>query len=107
MGDDGGPMSMDDASFGIEKLKLQGAVCKSNQLSVSSTIVTDLQAARLRWLRSGAGGEVDKAAKQRTITLPIYLNATRSDVLFKADFTLADDQSHLTFHERGVALIAS
>ena len=36
-------MSMDDASFGIEKLKLQGAVCKANQLSVSASIVTDLQ----------------------------------------------------------------
>ena len=41
--DEGGPMSMDDASFGIEKLKLQGAVCKANQLSVSASIVTDLQ----------------------------------------------------------------
>ena len=85
----------------------QGAVCKSNQLSVSSSIVTDLQAARLRWLRSGSGEVKAASGGRQTITLPIYLNATRSDVLFKADFSLADDQSHLTFHERGVALIAS
>lgn len=106
--DEGGPMSMDDASFGIEKLKLQGAVCKANQLSVSASIVTDLQAARLRWLRKGSVmGSSSSGVSKSQITLPIYLNATRSDVLFKADFTLAEDQNLLTFHERGVALIAS
>ena len=48
--DDSGPMSMDDASFGIEKLKLQGATCSNNSLSICSAIVTDLHTARLRWL---------------------------------------------------------
>ena len=103
--DEGGPMSMDDASFGMERLKLQGATCRNNQLSVSNAIVTDLQAARLRWLVKNPDRKVEATGK--TITLPVYLNATRSDVLFKADFTLAPDQDQFTFHERGVALIAS
>merc|ERR1719347_776273 len=102
--DDSGPMSMDDSSFGIEKLKLQGATCGNNSLSISSTIVTDLHTARLRWLLRS---QVPDKCPGRSISLPVYLNATRSDVLFQADFELAPGQDQYTFHERGVALVAS
>lgn len=102
--DDSGPMSMDDSSFGIEKLKLQGATCGNNSLSICSAIVTDLHTARLRWLLKS---QVPDKCPGRSISLPIYLNATRSDVLFKADFELAPGQNQFAFHERGVALIAS
>merc|ERR1719242_351382 len=43
-------ISMDDFSFGIEKLKLQGAACINNELKISTDIMTDLHVARLRWL---------------------------------------------------------
>ena len=102
--DDSGPMSMDDSSFGIEKLKLQGATCGNNSLSISSTIITDLHTARLRWLLRS---QVPDKCPGRSISLPVYLNATRSDVLFQADFELAPGQDQFTFHERGVALVAS
>lgn len=95
---------MDDFSFGIEKLQLQGAVCSHNELKISSAIVTDLHVARLRWLvKSGA----QVHTKARSIYLPVYLNATRSDVLFTANFALAEGQLETVFFEKGVALIAS
>ena len=77
--------------------------------SACITFLTLLQAARLRWLRKGSvmSSSTSGGVSKSQITLPVYLNATRSDVLFKADFTLAEDQNLLTFHERGVALIAS
>merc|ERR1711981_654989 len=42
-------ISMDDWSFGLEKLKLQGAACINNELKISKDIMTDLHVARLRW----------------------------------------------------------
>ncbi|XP_040576126.1 dynein heavy chain, cytoplasmic [Lepeophtheirus salmonis] len=102
IGDEGDTPSLDDFSFGLEKLKLQGATCYGNKLKISSIIVTDLHITRLRWLR-----QQDKEATVNRITLPVYLNATRSDILFTADFSIAPGQEKHTFFERGVALIAS
>ena len=97
---------MDDFSFGIEKLKLQGGTCDNNQLKISNDIITDLHVARLRWLNKNNKNEkvVDKT---KTINLPVYLNATRTDVLFTANFAMAPDQQEQMYYERGVALIAS
>jgi len=51
--------------------------------------------------------QVPEKCPGRSISLPVYLNATRSDVLFQADFELAPGQDQYIFHERGVALVAS
>lgn len=44
--------SLDDCSFGVTGLKLQGAQCKNNKLSISNTILTDLPLTKLQWIRS-------------------------------------------------------
>ena len=99
---------MDDFSFGIEKLKLQGGTCHNNQLTISNDIMTDLHVARLRWLnKNHKATEKIVADKTKTINLPVYLNATRTDVLFTANFAMAPDQHEQVYYERGVALIAS
>ena len=99
-------ISMDDWSFGLEKLKLQGAACINNELKISKDIMTDLHVARLRWLNKNQlpSGSI---RKDKMINLPVYLNATRTDVLFTAHFAVAHDQQEQTYYERGVALIAS
>merc|ERR550532_778660 len=99
-------ISMDDWSFGLEKLKLQGAACINNELKISKDIMTDLHVARLRWLNKNQlpPGSI---RKDKMINLPVYLNATRTDVLFTANFAVAHDQEEQTYYERGVALIAS
>ena len=67
--------------------------------------MTDLHVARLRWLNKN---QTDSNKKQeRTINLPVYLNATRSDVLFTANFAVSEGENEQVYYERGVALIAS
>ncbi|XP_064623935.1 cytoplasmic dynein 1 heavy chain 1-like isoform X3 [Lineus longissimus] len=101
---DGGQVALDDCSFGATGLKLQGAVCKNNKLSLSSTISTDLALTKLTWVRiTGPGQSGDK------VTLPVYLNATRAQLLFTVDFDTegtGSGKDH-SFYERGVALISS
>ncbi len=47
----GQKVSLDDCSFGVSGLKLQGAVCKKNTLELSTTISTDLPLTSLKWVR--------------------------------------------------------
>ena len=41
------------------------------------------------------------------INLPVYLNATCSDVLVMADFAVSQGKNEQVYYERGVVLIAS
>ena len=43
--------SFDDCSFAVEGLKLFGAACRNNQLSISAEISTNLHLTRLRWIK--------------------------------------------------------
>ena len=45
--------------------------------------------------------------QQAVITLPVYLNANRKDVLFSAEFRLAQGQSRAAIVEKGVAVVAN
>ncbi len=105
---DGEPVSMDDFSFGIDGLKLHGAASRKNQIYIEErdVIVTDLSMVRLRWVKKEEGGQ-HQAAAADIITLPVYLNSNRRDVLFNADFHLGQGQRQALFIEKGVALIAN
>jgi len=93
--------SFDDCSFAVEGLKLSGAVCRNNQLAISSEISTSLHLTRLRWIKKS---ELSGTVK---IVLPVYLNSTRLQILFTVDLPLKEGQKVHEFHERGVAIIAS
>ena len=43
--------SFDDCSSAFEGLKLSGAVCRNDQLAISSEMSTSLHLARLRWIK--------------------------------------------------------
>merc|ERR1711953_915941 len=43
--------SFDDCSFAVEGLKLFGAACSNNQLSISAEISTNRHLTRLRWIK--------------------------------------------------------
>lgn len=75
-------------------------MCISNTLQLTPTIMTDLPMVSLHWVHR----EVTENGK---ITLPVYLNATRTDILFTIDLSMAPNQSAHSFYERGVALLAS
>merc|ERR1711970_253925 len=93
--------SFDDCSFAVEGLKLSGAVCRNNQLAISSEISTNLHLTRLRWIKNTEG---DSGS---LIQLPVYLNSSRANLLFTVNLPLAAGQKKTDFHERGVAIIAS
>ncbi|XP_045114160.1 dynein heavy chain, cytoplasmic-like isoform X3 [Portunus trituberculatus] len=86
--------------FSIKGLKLQGAVCVSNALQLTHTIMTDLPMVTLHWVRR-------EPVDTNKITLPVYLNATRTDILFTIDLKIAANENAHSFYERGVALLAS
>ncbi|CAB0033630.1 unnamed protein product [Trichogramma brassicae] len=91
-----------DCSFSITGLKLQGAQCKNNQLFLTSTIMTDLHKVTLRWIRITSG-----KTNYCKLTLPVYLNSTRTDLLFTINLNIAPNQDPHSFYERGVAIISS
>jgi dynein heavy chain 1 len=41
------------------------------------------------------------------ITLPVYLNSTRNELLFTVDMKMVKQQDKYSFYERGVAILAS
>lgn len=41
------------------------------------------------------------------LTLPVYLNSTRAELLFTVDLDVAPAQSPHSFYERGVAVLTS
>lgn len=119
MADEADQPSLDDCSFAVEGLRLFGAACRGNQLSISAEISTNLHLTRLRWIKKSDSkcfdlgraivyitylSSVTDAAK---IVLPVYLNSTRQNLLFTVELPIKEGQRIHEFHERGVAIIAS
>ncbi|XP_055846761.1 dynein heavy chain, cytoplasmic isoform X3 [Episyrphus balteatus] len=90
-----------DSSFGVTGLKLQGAQCKNNELLLASTIMMDLPVTILKWVKANSDVRVSK------LTLPVYLNSTRTELLFTVDLAVAAGQDQHSFYERGVAVLTS
>eukprot|EP00105_Crassostrea_gigas_P033343 XP_011456687.1 PREDICTED: cytoplasmic dynein 1 heavy chain 1 [Crassostrea gigas] len=88
-------------------LNLQGATCKKNKLQLSTTISTKLPVTLLRWISVYTRTDADKVVAGK-VTLPVYLNATRSHLLFMLDFDTEGEGSGKdhSFYERGVAIIS-
>ncbi|KAG8561687.1 hypothetical protein GDO81_015440 [Engystomops pustulosus] len=93
---------LDAYSFGITGLKLQGAMCTNNKLSLSNAISTALPLTQLRWSK-----QTNAEKKANVVTLPVYLNFTRSDLIFTVDFEIATKEDPHSFYERGVAILST
>ncbi|XP_078314970.1 cytoplasmic dynein 1 heavy chain 1-like isoform X1 [Crassostrea virginica] len=100
--------AMDACSFSVKGLKLQGATCKKNKLQLSTSISTELPVTLLKWISVYTRTDADKVVAGK-VTLPVYLNATRSHLLFTLDFDTEGEGSGKdhSFYERGVAIISS
>lgn len=92
---------MDEYSFALAGLKLQGAKCVQSRLSLTSTIFTELPLTTIRWVKHR------EDASQPMVTLPVYLNSSRTELLFTVDLPAADPRESHSFYERGVALLCS
>ncbi|XP_044127627.1 cytoplasmic dynein 1 heavy chain 1 isoform X1 [Bufo gargarizans] len=93
---------LDAYSFGITGLKLQGATCTNNKLSLSNAISTVLALTQLRWTKLTITEK-----KANVVTLPVYLNFTRADLIFTVDFEIATKEDPHSFYERGVAILST
>ncbi|KAL0969613.1 hypothetical protein UPYG_G00229830 [Umbra pygmaea] len=92
---------LDACSFGIKGLKLQGATHSNNKLSLSNDISTELPLTQLHWVKQLS------AEKNHMVTLPVYLNFTRADLIFTVDFDIAAKEDPHNFYERGVAVLCT
>ncbi|KAG8185039.1 hypothetical protein JTE90_017062 [Oedothorax gibbosus] len=99
---DAKPADLDECSFGVTGLKLQGAECKDSQLYLTLTISADLPVTILRWIKKTEG-----KSSGPEVTLPVYLNTMRSELLFTVNLPMASQQKEHSFYERGVAVICS
>lgn len=95
-------VKLDQHCFGLTGLKLQGAVCHSNKISLSPNILNSFNIAVIKWQKSSP--EIQEAMRKK-INLPIYLNSTRSELLFTIN--MEADQNENSFFMRGVAILAS
>ncbi|PNJ26279.1 DYNC1H1 isoform 3 [Pongo abelii] len=94
--------TLDACSFGVTGLKLQGATCNNNKLSLSNAISTALPLTQLRWVK-----QTNTEKKASVVTLPVYLNFTRADLIFTVDFEIATKEDPRSFYERGVAVLCT
>lgn len=103
--------------FAVIGIKLQGAQCRNNQLLLTSSIMMELPIMLLRWIRvssttssgvgGGGGGDESNKSSSNKLSLPIYLNSTRTELLYTIDLNIAPGQDQHSFYERGVALLTS
>lgn len=84
---------------------MQGASCSANALSLVDTIITDLTDIRLQWLKVDQSNP--RQVGSNDVSLPVYLNQTRCDLLFTVDMATSGAVPGRSFYERGVAFIAS
>lgn len=132
----GADSSQKDSCFGVTGLKLQGATSRCNQLLLTSALMTDLPLTLMKWVKlvystdkiymkffllesiihdtysiffsvclSNRVGSADHRSDK--LTLPVYLNSTRAELLFTVDLAVAPAQSPHSFYERGVAVLTS
>ena len=103
-------IGLDGCSFGLTGLKLQGAVCVNNCIQLSTNIVNAFPIAVIKWSKVASNEAAEKSASNK-ISLPIYLNATRAELLFTISMETTKQQNEQSgensFFMRGVAVLAS
>jgi len=90
------------ANFVLTGLKLQGATWKDG-LQLSADVLSDVPDIALSWVKQDPKVNL----KDGKITLPVYLNSTRNELLFTVDMKMVKQQDKYSFYERGVAILAS
>ena len=101
--------AIDDAetSFALKNLSLHGAkIEKGNKVNLGRSVVTELKTVKLQW-KGPKERSSNEQSKKSSITLPIYLNSDRSEILINVDFDMAPNNEERFFIETGVAFLAN
>lgn len=99
-------VTMNDSSFGVVECKLQGAVTKSNKILLDDeNIYSNCKLIELKWTKES---QISNSNVNR-VTLPVYLNSQRTELLLRIDVCIGDDElvNENAFYEKGVAFLAS
>jgi len=91
-----------EGTFIILNLQLEGARVRQNRLQLTTAMSTEIPKASLRWVRKDRPR--DEEAEQQ-ISLPVYRDSTRSDLLFTVEMQPDGGEEANAFFERGVAII--
>lgn len=62
----------------------------------------ELPTTLLRWVRRSS-----EELHNNKLSLPVYLNSTRTELLFTIELNMAPGQDQHSFYERGVAVLTS
>lgn len=90
----------EEGSFTILNLQLEGATTRDSKLCLTTAMSSEVSKASLRWVRKDA---TNKEAQY--ISLPVYLDSTRNDLLFTVEMQPDGQDDVCAFFERGVAII--
>ncbi|PAA89834.1 hypothetical protein BOX15_Mlig025375g2 [Macrostomum lignano] len=94
----------DASTFVVHGLRLMGAECADNKLRLVNSISSELARTEICWVRHEA---YKKPPPESSVSLPVYLNSTRAQLLFTLTFPTEEPNTATQFFERGVAVTAS
>ncbi|KAJ3439563.1 dynein heavy chain [Anaeramoeba flamelloides] len=86
-------------SYYLNKLLLEGAVYNNRSLRITDQISNLLNNVLLIWVQKS-----DEKVKN-TITLPVYLNSTRLELLFSVDLPIPQNFHQNVFQQLGTAIV--
>lgn len=99
------PKMLDDQSFLLMDLRLDGAKALGRSLELSSAPFVILPLTVLKWVYRET--DTTAAVVEEGVTLPVYLNATRSEVIFTCQMQPPAGVSANVIYGRGVAMACS
>ena len=103
----GGSTDADDCSFVVRGVELVAAEWRDGQLSDGGAMRSALPDIRFTW-RERRAGESDEADDVGAgVTLPLYLNETRRNMLIRVPLPVASGVDATRWFECGTALLAS
>ena len=101
--------STPEGTFTILQLQLEGALVKQNKLHLTTAMSSEIARANLHWVRKDRAGSEDQLEGGESgpgqISLPVYRDSTRSDLLFTVEMQPDGREDANAFFERGVAII--
>ena len=93
--------ALDKRSFLITGLRIDGASCSGDVLTLSNMPFTTQPLTILRWSLGADAPRTDM------VQLPVYLNATRANLVFMVSLRPSAGLTQDVFYKRGVALLCS
>jgi len=94
---------IDAQTFIAKTMSLEGGSWKNNQIVMGADISSTLPPLTFRWIMIGTNPK----PKSSLVTVPVYLNDTRADLLFPIDLEAPPGITAPIFYQRAVALLTT